>query len=469
MENYESENEPEKEVLNLIDQYENIFFNQNTLFFEEEEFEQIIYYYEDKGHFEKALNATEIAIRQHPYSSEFLIRMGNALIALERYEESIEVLDKAQILDGSNVDIFMLKADALTLLNKYDEAIEEIEKGLASVSDESSIYLWLEKADIYEETDDFQKVYECLEKVLELQPENEEALNRIWFATELTEKYDDSFHLHKKLIDKNPYNYLAWYNYAQANFGLGLLEKAVDAFEYVIAINEDFELAYRDCGDALFLLGKYQEAIVQYKRVEELFKPYEELYFCIGLCYEKMKEFIKSRIYYRKATRINPAYDEAFFRIGETYRKEKRWANAASSYEIALRLKTDNVYYLTALGDANYFLDDMVKAIEYYKKSVVISSNIKSNWIKLAGFYFEIENLDMAIAVIEEASVKCSPLAEFGYYKAAYLFCKGERQQAIITLENALSVNFKKYRLLFKILPSLKKDVEVLGVIEQYK
>jgi len=56
-----------------------------------------------------------------------------------------------------------------------------------------------------------------------------------------------------------------------------LYEKAIDAYQYAIAIEEKFDYAYRNMGDAYIRIRKYKEAIEALVKVTELSKPEDAL------------------------------------------------------------------------------------------------------------------------------------------------------------------------------------------------
>ena len=49
----------------------------------------------------------------------------------------------------------------------------------------------------------------ALEEALRLNPMSEEGLNRYWFCTELTGKYEESVKFHEELIELSPYSHFA--------------------------------------------------------------------------------------------------------------------------------------------------------------------------------------------------------------------------------------------------------------------
>ncbi|MFM9469874.1 hypothetical protein ACKI1K_45080, partial [Streptomyces scabiei] len=88
-----------------------------------------------------------------------------------------------------------------------------------------------ELADVYDDYEQFEKVFDCLKMILEEDPNNDEALYKICFWADFTGRYEESIKLHQKIIDEYPYNEIAWFNLGAAFQGLKLYEKALDAYE----------------------------------------------------------------------------------------------------------------------------------------------------------------------------------------------------------------------------------------------
>ena len=112
-------------------------------FIEEEAFEKIIDYYQEKEDWSKAMEAAEIAAEQFPYSSALLIKKADILLANRRYQEALEILDQASILDGSDINLYILKTDAYLALDQQEKAVVLLEEALALFEGEkeSNCYL----------------------------------------------------------------------------------------------------------------------------------------------------------------------------------------------------------------------------------------------------------------------------------------------------------------------------------------
>ena len=85
-------------------------------------------------------------------------------------------------------------------------------KRLCIFDGEERIELLFELADVYDDYEEFDKVFDCLKLILEQDPNNEEAFYKICFWTDFTGRNEESIRLHQKIIDEFPYNELAWFN-----------------------------------------------------------------------------------------------------------------------------------------------------------------------------------------------------------------------------------------------------------------
>ncbi len=218
---------------------------------------------------EKAEAVIDCAILQNPYSSDFLIRKAECLLNRKKYKEALDLLDKAEVFDSTEVDIFLIRSDIYVETNEIDKAADTLNTALKVVDGEEKDILYAELSDIYEMKEDFTAAYNCLLKALKFNPKNEDALHKIAHIIDMTDRYEDSIALHASIIEKEPYLFLAWYNMGRGYMGLSLYEKAIECFEYVIAINEDFDIVYRDVADIYYRIDDFAKAIEMFEAAQE--------------------------------------------------------------------------------------------------------------------------------------------------------------------------------------------------------
>lgn len=458
-----------EDMSGLVERYEKMVRDNEKRFFEESSLEQLIEYYEDNNNLERALEVAEVGIEQHPLSSSFLVKKAQLLFDMKQFSMSLELLDKAAVLDPKDINIFLLRADIYMWLNDFKKAISSIHDFMLIADKEELPDLYLELADIYEEWGKYWEVFDCLKQTLELDLKNEEALNRMWFCVEFTGKYEESIDLHNKIIDEDPYSYLAWFNLAHAYSGIGLFEKAIEAFEFALAINENYEYAYKDAADIYFRLKQYEKAAEYYMKVAAIAKPYKELYFSTGECYEKMKELNKARYYYRKALMLDPYFDVALYKIGLTYQHEAKNDNALASFEKAYKLNPKVADYLIALANTHRASGNLDKAASLFRKALAERNAKKTTWIEAAFTFFEALEYREAFDTLDDAAAIYEKNAEFYFIKAALYYQVGNRNEAFLNLETGLIKDWKRHKSIFNITPYMKNDNVVLQLIEQYK
>ena len=143
---------------------------------------------------------------------------------------------------------------------------------------------------------------------------------------------------------------MAWFNLGAAYQGIKLYEKAIDAYQYAIAIEEKFDYALRNMGDAYIRLRKYKEAIEVLEKVLELARPEDVIYEAIGHCYDRLNDYANARFYYKKASHLNTSDSQLIFKIACTYMNEAQWTSAIKFLETAMRMYKQQPDFNLAMG-----------------------------------------------------------------------------------------------------------------------
>jgi tetratricopeptide (TPR) repeat protein len=436
---------------------------------EEEAFEKIIDYYDEQEEISKALEAAEMAIEYFPFSAPLLIKKADLLLATRKYRDALDLLEKAELFDATDINLYILKTDAYLAMDMHEKAVELLEKAVTSFEGEEKIELLFELADVYDDYEEFDKVFDCLTVILKEEPTNEEALYKICFWTDFTGRNEESIRLHLKIIDDHPFNELAWFNLAAAYQGLKLYEKAIDAYQYAIAIDEKFDYAYRNIGDAYIRLRKYREAIEALEKVLELSKPEEVIYEAIGHCYDHLKNYAQARFHYRKASHLNPDDSKLFYKIACTYYNEGQWVSAIKQLESALKLSRLQPEYNLLMGECKMQLNEIKEAVQFLSTAVRVRPKKIAGWEALirclfsAGFYTEARQ--QALAALNNTNNK--PV--FLYYLSAIFFGMNKSKEALLYLEKALAITPKHLKKFVQLNPSILQNPQVVDLIAQYK
>ncbi|MFV0605101.1 MAG: tetratricopeptide repeat protein [Niabella sp.] len=460
----------EREDINeLLEKFDNLRKGKTACYLNEDAFETIIEYFETSENFIKAKIAVDMAIEQYPYSGSLRVKKADILLTQKKYEEALELLEHAAILDSNNIDIYILKTETFLALDRHDDAVELLEQALMLFEGDDRIDLLFELSDVYDDYEDFEKVFDCLKAILMQEPANEEALYKICFWTDFTGRNAESIELHLKIIDENPYSELAWFNLGAAYQGIKLYEKAIDAYKYAIAIDEKFDFAYRNMGDAYIRLRKYKDAIENLEKVLEFSKPEDVLYEAIGYCYEKQKNFAQARFYYRKASHLNLENSYMFYKIAFTYYRENKFEQCAKQLETALKIKRNKPEYNLLMGECKMLQGYVKEAIQYLMTVVQLRPKSVIGWEALVKGLYETEQYDDALQQIENAGRFIGEKAVLKYYKTAIYFALGSMKEALLHLEDALTTSPTQLKKLIQMNPSLLQYQQVTDLIVKYK
>lgn len=457
------------EIKALLQQFDNLKTGKTNSFLEEESFERIIDYFDEKEQLPQALEAAEYGIQQYPYSSLLLLKKADLLIALKRYKEALFILDQAETMDSKDANLYILKTDAYLALDLQQKAASVLEAAIEDFEGEEKVDLLFELADVYDDYENFDKVFDCLRMILEQEPTNEEALYKICFWTDFTGRNEEGIRLHQKIIEESPFNELAWFNLAAAYQGLKLYEKAIDAYQYAVAIDEKFDYALRNMGDAYIRLRRYKEAVEVLEKVLELARPEDVIYEAIGHCYDKMGNYAQARFNYRKASHLNSDDSQLNYKIACTYMNEGHWESAIKNIETALRTHRMQPEYNLAMGQCYMQLNKLEDAITCFGNVVRTRPKNINGWVELLKCLYKAEMYEEALEYAGFAYEQTDGKPIFLFYKTVFLFMLGKSKEALLQLESGMDRNPRLVKKLIEINPSLLQVQQVVDIIARYK
>lgn len=453
----------------LLKQYENVKKGESAGMMDEEEFEQVIEYFLQNNSEDQALLACDIARTYYPFSTTILLLKAEILTQSQKYGQALKTLDEMEQYDQNNLEATLLRSDILLGQFKYDQAALWLEQKSGEFEGKDKIELLLELSDVYDECEEFDAVFDTLKRIIKIDRRNEEALQKICFWAEFTERLEESITLHTQLTEDDPYNALAWFNLGAAYQGLKLYEKAIDAYEFCVAIDEKFEFAYRNMADAYMRLKWYERAIEVLEKHLEISKPEDVIFEAMGYCWEKKKDFQQARYYYRQASQLSPQDDSIFYKIGETYAREKQWEKAVKAYSAALHLNKENATYCMAIGNCLMELDVKSEALVCYLNAVRLKPGNKTTWIALIRGLYITGHYDEALTQLEIARDHCGDKPDFRYYQSAILFELGKTKEATIQLEKALKEAPRKLKTFTDLNPENMRRTAVSELVAKYK
>lgn len=455
----------------LVQGFEDSLKSDKELFFPEEELEKLVDFYESLPDYEKAGLVIEKGIALFPYSSTFYLKKAQINIMAKNFDVAREAIEQTKIFEPTSSELLLLESDLHTGEGNFKLAVEKLNQLYDLISPDEQADVLLELADVYEVANDQKKLCKTLQEVLLNFPSNEEAIHRYWNYVIDHDQFALGVDFIQKIIDRRPYNFLAWYYLAKCYEEVGLYEKASEAYEYSIAIN-DYYFAYWDYGLCLQESEQFEKAVANYNEMLELFDNEDNIYLEIGHCYLANSEFVYARKAYHSA--LDLAADvhkkaQAHYYIGKAFQMEGQLNFAIAQFKKCTEFKSNKSKYWDALGKAQFASEDFEAASKSFIQSLALNDHQPNTWIRLAKAYFQLNLHNELLEALKKSIIICPSHAKLHYHFSAYLLHFGHTQNGLLILEHALNLDRKKKNSIFALFPHLENVPEVLELLDQFE
>lgn len=455
-----------EELEELLRLYEEAIAKQEIIQLSEEEFEEIIHHYLHVNEPQSALDASEMALRQFPFSSEFCLTKADAHLELGNFEVAENLLLNNFKIDKTDIDYYIILSEVYLMKNDYDKAVMICEEGLEICeSDQDTLLLHL--AEINDYQGEYQKMIPLLEKCLRLNKDNEDALYLYSITMNILDRVDDKIDFLIRLIDSDPFHVNAWFYLGNAYKELGLYEKAIDAFEYIAAIEEDNNAIMTDMSQVYLESGQAQKAIDILHELEknEDMNPVD--YLTMGLAYFQIGNHHKAKSYIKDALAYDELADEAYHQLAYIFYIEKKYQASLPLINKALEGNEDMIIYLELKSDILYELGDLDNCLKIYERLIQLTSAQPYYISKLAYITSVLYGLDEAIAILNKG-IEDYQLMSLYYYKSILYFVCENEMEGFLAFQMGLENDFDNHSILFEKIPELAQHPKIQLLLAHY-
>jgi tetratricopeptide (TPR) repeat protein len=456
--------EDDHELKELIARFEASLGNGGVIFFDVDEFEDIIDYYMDFGLTQKARMALHHAFRIYPGSSRLNIKRAQILAYQNKRERALDILSEMETTEPENTDINLTKAHIYSQMQLYDKSIQEYKK--AAEGDEQDLEdIFINIAFEYENKGDYDNAISYLHRALQINPDNESVIFELSYCHELNNTPEEAVHLFNGYLDRNPYSALAWFNLGVTYSQMERWQEAIDAYEYVIAIDEKFASAYFNKANALGGLGLYEKAIETYLETFKYEDPDSITWYYIGECYEKLERFKEAIDHYLKAVSMNESHIDAWIGIGSCYQLMGNFPLAVQYLNIAIEKDVDHAEAWYMLGDVSTETGDFARALDCYQMVISIDPEREDIWVDLCDCHLNLNSPSEALTALTEGLTRYPAHATMQYRKVVALYRSGMIKEAWSELQHVFSEHPEEASSMFTVAPELREDPQVTQIL----
>lgn len=322
------------EVRELVLDFENTVLRGENQFFDADELEIIIDYYFEVNDEKPLERAVSYAEQLYPDNSSVKLRRAHLYIAREDYKKALSILHRLRQEEPENTDVAYSLGVANGAVGESEKAISYFKEAAADGWMLGRVYANM--AEEYYKLKDYDTALDFYRKAMESDSCDDITIYNYYDVCFEARRIEEAIDYLKKYVKANPYSKEGWYCLGCGYRDLTLYEKAVDAFEFAIAIDKGYTDAYLALSQTQDFMGHTSEAVTTMLRVLDFTDDQAKVYRTVGSLYAREANYDTAMAYFRKALEENPADAEAYANLAVCYLEIGDMTSALSHAKKAL-------------------------------------------------------------------------------------------------------------------------------------
>lgn len=397
----EFENNDNQEINDLISRFEDIISSDSGVYFDIEELEDIIDYYDINRDIKLLEKAIEISLKIYPNHSYFRLKSALRYTYKGQNDKAIRIIKNILTTEPDN----LLALESIAMIYgsdlQFEKAIEAYIEMLSRGGEEPE--LWLNIALEYENLEKYSMALAYLSKILKKYPDYDSALYEALFCFESMEDSVGSIKFFTDFLDQNPYSTAAWFNLGISHANNGSFKDAVEAYDYVLAIDSSYSSAAFNKGNAYMNLNEFVLAIQCFKETFEHEPEDSFTHVYIAKCYENLELWDDAIRHYFKAIELNNQQADAWAGIGLVYHQLEMPHKALGFLEEALNLDKSNHDYNMAMAGLLIDLEKYEEAKKILLFIIEDGNQEVDTWYFLIDIMIILEEFEPALEILNKA------------------------------------------------------------------
>jgi len=450
-----------------LSRFESMLKTNNVYFFDSEEFEDIIQHYLENGKIALAKKATKLGLEQHPTAINLKLFQVEMYIFENKLDVADRLLDELHVLEQSNEEIYIQKANIFSRRDQHQDAITLLEKALDITNDQADVLSLIGMEYLFME--DFENSKYYFMKCLEYDEQDYSALYNIIYCFDYLDQYEAAIDYLNDFLNKNPYCEVAWHQIGKQYYILKDYKKALTAFDFAIISDDLFIGAYLEKGKVLEKLGRYHEAIESYTVTLGLDDPTSFALLRIGKSYEKLKNDELAIQFYTKCVEEDPLLDKGWMAITDFYFKKKNYQKSLYFIDKALNIDSENVLYWKRYAKINDRLKLYEEAEHGYRRALELGNYELDTWLTRCDILLNLGEYKAAINNLSQANEFYTESAEIEFRLAGLFYAVNEDRKGEFHLRNGLTMDADFLIILEELFPTILEKEVVQEIIRIHK
>lgn len=447
-----------------LTRFESMLKTNSILFFDSEEFEEIIHYYLENGKIALAKKATKLGLAQHPSSTNLKLFRVEMYIFENELDTAEALLDELYVLEQSNEEIYIQKANIFSRRDKHKEAIQLLKQALSITNDEADVLSLMGMEYLFME--DFENAKYYFMKCLEQDEQDFSALYNIIYCFDYLEQHEAAIDYLNDFLNKNPYCEVAWHQVGKQYYMLKEYKKALAAFDFAIISDDSFIGAYLEKGKVLERLKMYHEAIESYTVTLGLDDPTSFALLRIGKCYEKLKDYEMALQFYTKCVEEDSLLDKGWIAITDFYFKMKNYQKAFYYIDKAINIDSENVLYWKRYARISNRLSLFEEAEHGFRRSIELGNYELDTWLSRSDILIRLGEYEAAVNNLLQAMEFYPENAEIEFRLSGLFYYLNEDNKGEFHLKNGLTHDAEYIIIMEELFPTVYQNKRIKEIIK---
>ncbi|HIE45093.1 MAG TPA: hypothetical protein EYP87_02725 [Flavobacteriaceae bacterium] len=359
----------------LVKRFEAMLANSENIFFDVEEFLDIISYYTDNYQYNKALQVISIAEKQYPFSTEILLLKANVFFKKDKKNEAEKILQEIEPLERQNPELYFLKGNILIGNGKISEAMAAYQQALAVSEEDKDTFLFSISGYLMS-NNYFKEALFFFELLIDIGYDDEDIWYDISVCYEKTGDYEKSAQYMSKILNDNIFDEVTWDYLGDLYLKDNKQDKALEAYFYAFAIDADLYETVEKIAKILYDKQDWQAALKYYDFLKTK-NPSKSTNYLIKIAdiFLYLDETDTAYEYFLEVLKSEPKNPKAFYGISQIEFKKQNNNKALDMINVAMRYEKENTDFFYLRGKIYLSLRQDKKALNDFEKACNLSDD----------------------------------------------------------------------------------------------